>query len=107
RSREALGQALQEGDTAAGMRVGAALGRFWSLRGHLPEGRERLAELLQHAREGSTGRSAFLARALGAAGALAKQQGDYEASDTLLQEALEIGRGLQLPEVQILALNGL
>jgi predicted ATPase/DNA-binding SARP family transcriptional activator/uncharacterized protein HemY len=51
--RAALDGLVERGETEEGLRLGAALGRFWEVRGHLREGRRRLAELLALPRESS------------------------------------------------------
>ena len=40
--RAALSWALDSGEAEVGLRIGSALWRFWQLRGHVQEGRERL-----------------------------------------------------------------
>ena len=77
---------LRGGDDAAGpVRLAAALWRFWLMRGHLGEGRQRLAEAL--AAPGA-GAAPARARALAGAGALAETQGDYAAAERFLDEGL-------------------
>jgi predicted ATPase/DNA-binding CsgD family transcriptional regulator len=44
--RAALDWTVEQGESGVGIRLGAALGRFWTVRGHLREGRERLTRLL-------------------------------------------------------------
>src|SRR5947208_8355992 len=62
-------------DPVAGLRLAAALGRFWQTRGYYTEGRAWLAEQLEHASDAPPTRRA---RALMAAGSLAWVQSDYE-----------------------------
>ncbi|MGH9400305.1 MAG: protein kinase domain-containing protein [Thermoanaerobaculia bacterium] len=88
--RAALDQILQTGEAEWGLRLGAALFRFWEARDHLTEGRERLARILQL--PGATARSTARARALFAAGVLAAAQGDHVSGRTLYEEALQINR---------------
>ncbi|HEV8306988.1 MAG TPA: tetratricopeptide repeat protein [Methylomirabilota bacterium] len=75
-----------------GLRLWAALRRFWHARGHFTESRERVAELLSlpAARERTAGR----AKALHGAGYLAREQGDYREARAFFQESLEIFREL-------------
>jgi predicted ATPase len=73
------------------LRLCAALWRFWLVRGHLSEGRARLAEVLAHTPNTPT---VWRAAALNGAGVLARQQGDYEAARTLYQESLSLYRQL-------------
>jgi predicted ATPase len=44
--RAALDWAVEGGDPEVGLRTGAALWRFWQVRGHVNEGRTRLERLL-------------------------------------------------------------
>ena len=64
---------------------------FWSTRGHLSEGRERLGALLAH--PGGQERTKARARSLNGAGNLAWMQGDYDEARVLFDESLTIGRG--------------
>ena len=82
-------------DTEAGekgLRLVAALQQFWSTRGYLSEGRERLGALLAHPR----GQEPTKARAdaLNGAGSLAFMQGDYPQARGLHEESLTIRREL-------------
>ncbi len=72
----------------AGIRLAAALMRFWMIRGYLAEGRERLAQALARSPEPTPTR----ARALTAAGILAYRQADYPAARSLYEEGLAIAR---------------
>jgi non-specific serine/threonine protein kinase len=81
-----------EASGEAGLRLGAALERFWVTRGHLSEGREHLAALLSH--PGGQGRTRARADALLGAGALAALQGDYPGARSLYEESLAICRAL-------------
>jgi predicted ATPase/DNA-binding winged helix-turn-helix (wHTH) protein len=80
------------GDASLGLRLAAALWRFWWLRGYLSEGRTLLVGRLASA----TGTRLLAARsmALFGAGILAWQQGDYPASRALQEESLAIRRKL-------------
>ncbi len=77
-------------DAEAGLRFGWALMRFWDMRGHLAEGRARLATLLRADR--AAGPTSARARALFAAGRLAYEQGDYAAALACSEESLTIAR---------------
>jgi non-specific serine/threonine protein kinase len=75
-------------DPQLGLRLGAALWRFWDTHGHLSEGRERLAALLER---GET-RGQAAAQALHGQGVLARKQGDFDAARLLHEESLAIHR---------------
>jgi non-specific serine/threonine protein kinase len=87
--RAALAWAQASGDAAAAVRLAGALAPYWYLRGHLTEGRARLAAGL--ALPGPV-EPAARARALTGAGALARRQGDYAAARALGAEALGLAR---------------
>ncbi len=91
--RAALEWLTQSGNADWGMRLGAALFRFWEVREHLTEGRDRLTRLLQLS--GASARTKERARVLFSAGVLAGIQGDFAAAQSLIRESLEISRELQ------------
>jgi predicted ATPase/DNA-binding SARP family transcriptional activator len=114
--RAGLRWCVENGDVEVGLRLAAALGPFWWIRGHITEGRERLAEVLALAsaahigwRGGWAGDRAAAAqavvcdqaiakahaRSLDVAGILATEQGEYEVASVLLNEALALYRELQ------------
>ncbi len=80
------------GKEELGLRLAAACGDFWNLRGHLAEGRERLAAVLAAA--GPEMRTKERAWALIWAAHLAYLQSDFTATEALAHEALTIYRGL-------------
>jgi predicted ATPase/DNA-binding XRE family transcriptional regulator len=88
--RAALGWLDQSGDVEGSWRLGAALWRFWEVRGYLSEGRERLAALVARGSK----RTAARAAALNGAGVLANQLGDFPAARAWLEESLGIRREL-------------
>src|SRR5205823_4754594 len=90
--RAALAWSGAKAQGEAGLRLGGALGKFWTWRGYWTEGRERLAGLL--ALPGAQARSAARVGALHCAGLLAWQQGDLRAARALLEEGLAISREL-------------
>ncbi|HEX2517482.1 MAG TPA: tetratricopeptide repeat protein, partial [Chloroflexota bacterium] len=105
--RAALRWHLDGGDARGALRLGAALGRFWAMRGYLSEGRVRLAEALAIpdggaseapavTGEGAPGAPAGLdrARALYNAGFLAWRQGDAAAARPLLEASVSLARSL-------------
>lgn len=87
---------LENEARAAALRLGNALWYFWSIRGHLAEGRRWLAAVLEAtpAEHPSLGRSPLRARTLAAAGALAHDQSDYPLAGTLLHESVALWREL-------------
>jgi predicted ATPase/class 3 adenylate cyclase/DNA-binding CsgD family transcriptional regulator len=94
--RAALGWLEESRAVEAGWQLGGALWRFWSMRGYLREGRERLAALLALAGEELPSERCMAARAkaLKAAGTLAAEQGDYVAAHARYEESLAIRREL-------------
>jgi predicted ATPase/class 3 adenylate cyclase/DNA-binding CsgD family transcriptional regulator len=74
------------------LRLGGALGRFWSVHGHISEGRTFLDRALA-AREGIE--VSVLAKALIYAADLAFIQSDYDHAEPLLQESLALYRDLE------------
>src|SRR5438445_8815358 len=103
--RAALERLTDIGDAEWGLRLGAALFRFWEAREYLAEGRDRLGKLVKLA--GAAAPTKGRARALFAAGVLAVEQGDYPASDVLIQESLDIARQLHDDQGAAVSLNAL
>jgi len=79
-----------DANASLGLRLAAALWRFWSFRGYLFEGRSWLAEHLASPTDPSVRKAR--ARALNGAGVLARIQGDYVAARQFLEESLAIQR---------------
>ncbi|MBI1741930.1 tetratricopeptide repeat protein [Candidatus Acetothermia bacterium] len=94
--RTALKYSLQSA-VEKGLRLAAAAWRFWEVRGYLGEGRGWLEKLLEAAGTNDDRPELVSARAtaLGAAGNLARDQGDYAAARTLYEEALKTFRRLE------------
>ncbi|MGH2532243.1 MAG: ATP-binding protein [Thermomicrobiales bacterium] len=90
--RSALAWSTAGGEVDVAIRLAAALGWFWYLRGHLGEGRRWLDQALSLARPHRA--DAHLARALRAAGKLAWEQADYAHAADLLQEGAALARSL-------------
>lgn len=104
--RAALEWLIETRDADWGLRLGLALFRFWEMREHLAEGRDRLGKLLNLG--GSTASpSKPRARALFAAGVLAGVQGDYASADSLIRESLQIARELDDKHAVAVSLNAL
>jgi predicted ATPase len=86
--RAALEWSVESGEVDAGLRLSGALWWFWWGQGHWAEGRQRIEKLL--AQEQGQRRTAARARALEAAGWLAKPAGDLTAARAFTEEALSI-----------------
>ena len=85
--RLAIDYLIKTGNAEWGMRLGAAMFRFWETREHLMEGRDAIGRLL--AMEGTAARPKLRARLLFAAAVLAVTQGDYGSGRPLFEESLE------------------
>ena len=92
--RAALTYLHSVGDAALALRLAGALWRFWLVRGHWSEGRDRLLEALQS----EPAASAERARALIGLGTLTQNLGDYALARTRFEEALDIWRALDNTE---------
>ena len=103
--RAGLEWLTETGDVEWGLRLGAALFRFWEMREYLAEGRDRLGKLLKLA--AAAGPTKARARALFAAGVLAGEQGDYAAADALIKENLGIARQLRDTQGVAVSVNAL
>jgi predicted ATPase/class 3 adenylate cyclase/DNA-binding CsgD family transcriptional regulator len=91
--RTALRWCEERGYAEPALRLAISLWWFWSAHGHIREGRERLASLLERfPMRPSSPRIALRAGALYAAGMLASMQGDHEVARSLLDEALMLRR---------------
>jgi tetratricopeptide (TPR) repeat protein len=85
--RAALDYLIKQGDADWGLRLGAALFRFWESREHLTEGRDAIARLL--ALEAAATLPTLQARLRFAAAVLAGDQGDLISARQLFEESLE------------------
>ncbi len=83
--RAALSWAVERGDAELGLRLAAALGWFWLLRGHWTEGREWLTRVLSLAPPSSVTQPR--ARALNAAALLADYDENHVMARTLYEES--------------------
>ncbi len=79
-------------NASLGLRLAAALWRFWSFRGYLSEGRGRLVEQLASPWDADPIAMKARARALNGAGVIAERQGDYSASRQFHEASLAIQR---------------
>ena len=89
--RAAMSWSLESGRLETGLRIAGALPRFWSVTGHLTEGRAWLRQALDH--HGAVA-SEVRAKALYADGYAALGQGDYGHAVERFEEALVLYRGL-------------
>jgi predicted ATPase/transcriptional regulator with XRE-family HTH domain len=87
--RAALRWVLAQGQGEQACRFGGALWRFWFIRGHLVEGRRWLEEALA---QRDVAPKPIQAKALLAAGRLARQQADLACAQFYLEAALELER---------------
>jgi predicted ATPase/class 3 adenylate cyclase len=90
--RAALTWSLEQTEAEIGLRLGAALWRFWIVKGYMVEGREHLQRLLALP-DGST-QSQPRAAVLNGLGTLIHEIGDYQTARPLLEESLAIWRNL-------------
>jgi predicted ATPase/class 3 adenylate cyclase len=92
--RAALGWALERASPALALRLGAALWRFWYLRGYLSEGRVWLERVLATATPATSPLTRLRAQVCNAAGVLARDQGDYARALALHEQSLVSFRDL-------------
>ncbi|HET8629552.1 MAG TPA: tetratricopeptide repeat protein, partial [Thermomicrobiales bacterium] len=102
--RAAFDFALAHGDVATAQRMGAMMWRFWSLRGHIAEGRSWLARALEAGEDGEPG---ILARVHYAAGMLAEDQNDLAAAERHYRATVGLAGELGDDELSGRALDGL
>jgi tetratricopeptide (TPR) repeat protein len=101
--RAALDRAAEDGRVEEGLRLAAALVRFWEIRGYLSQGRARLVAFAAQA----GGPPALRAKALTAAAVLAQRQGDGAGARRSYQEALVVQRARDDRVGMATALHGL
>jgi predicted ATPase/DNA-binding SARP family transcriptional activator len=89
--RAALARAIGADDDS-GLRLAAALDKFWAIRGYLTEGRRWLAQALERRPHAAM---PLRATALEAAGYMASRQGDYARARDLHEQALSIWHQLE------------
>jgi predicted ATPase/class 3 adenylate cyclase len=90
--RSALDWTVRRDLGEKGLRIVAAVWRFWQYRGHLAEGRGWAEQVL--ALPSAQTRSVYRARALLAAAGIVYWQGDYEPMEPYIAESLEVAREL-------------
>jgi predicted ATPase len=103
--RAALDWLTETGDADWGLRLGAALFRFWERLEYLSEGRDWLGKLLKLPAAAASSRAR--ARALFAAGILTAEQGDYLQSEVLIAESRDVSRELGDKQGVAVSLNAL
>lgn len=89
--RATLRWSVKTGETECGLRLSAALWRFWEMRGFLAEGEQWLEDLLERDQKTSP---AATAKALTAAGSLARLRGDRDRAELLHTQSLQLFREL-------------
>ena len=97
--RVALSWAVERGNAELGVRLSAALGGFWFIRGHFSEGHRWLKETLENScptteLDHDTTTDLARAKALIYSGWLAWERGDYEQSKKFSEEGLRLSREL-------------
>ncbi|HEV8636796.1 MAG TPA: tetratricopeptide repeat protein, partial [Chloroflexota bacterium] len=90
--RAALRWWVEHGEVEHGLRMGGALRWFWYLRGHLTEGRTWLEKLLALPMPSAPRARWARAKALGGAGNVATQRGDYGTARALFSESVALAR---------------
>ena len=90
--RAALSWSIETGDAEAGLRISAAMWRFWQVRNRIAEGSRWLDGVL--ALPAAAARTAMRAKALGARGSLAYFTTDREGVRGFYEESLDIAREL-------------
>ena len=103
--RLAIDYLTRTGDADWGLRIGAALFRFWETREHLTEGRDAIGRVL--ALEGAAARPKLRARLLFAGAVLAGEQGDYGSAQQMFEDSLETCLELNDDRGVAVALNAL
>jgi tetratricopeptide (TPR) repeat protein len=86
--RAALTWALQAREAEIGLRIGSELWRYWQLRNHEQEARERLEELLAL----GSGSASVRAKAQTMIGSMSFVLGDFETARRVLEESLPVHR---------------
>ncbi len=88
--RAALGWSLEQQEAETAAQIGAAISRFWLLRGYMSEGRR----WLERALSGFSEKNAVRVKALNIAAMLASLQDDNNTARTLVEESLALSREL-------------
>jgi non-specific serine/threonine protein kinase len=92
--RLAMRRALSDSDPECGLRIAAALWRFWAETGHLSEGYAWHESLLNHSGSRAPERLPRRARAVVSAGNLAWRKGEFAPARVWFEEAVEVCRSI-------------
>jgi DNA-binding CsgD family transcriptional regulator len=103
--RAALRWCIDSGDSGRAVRLGAALARFWLVRGHLGDGRRWLDAVL--ALDAGQAPAGARAQALCGAGLLAHFQNQYDIAIERFEESLELARAVGDRQAVMQALSAL
>lgn len=103
--RTTLRWAIDRGDGESGLRLAAALWRFWSARGHLSEGRRWLREALAATDEATAATAAARAMTLAGAALLAIEQVDYDEAASLCARVVDLAHARGDSADLVVALN--
>lgn len=103
--RAALTHAETQHDIETGLRLGAALWRFWNVRGHMREGREWLERFIHV--PGSVVHPRAKARALNALGTLVFETNSFREARAYFESSLALWRSLEDDKNALTALNNL
>jgi non-specific serine/threonine protein kinase len=90
--RAALRWLQDHGENERALRLAAAMGHFWEVRGYLREGEEALEDALARVPDADP---RLRARVLTRLGSILISQGDAEGSRLVLEDALALGRALE------------
>ncbi len=102
--RAALAWCRDYGEAESGLRLAAALARFWNLRGYVSEGRDWLEAMLSL--PSTAPPTAARAKALTRAAESARRQGDYVRAGALIEESIAIWTDLGNQRGLAYALDG-
>jgi predicted ATPase len=105
--RLAIDYLIKTGDAEWGLRLGAALFRFWETREHFAEGRDAIGRLLALERSASASRPKLRARLLFAGAVMAAGQGDNGSARPMFEQSLETCVELKDNRGVAVALNAL
>jgi non-specific serine/threonine protein kinase len=99
--RAALTWTLDAGEIELALRLSGSLTRFWSIRGHMAEGRVRLRDALERAADAP---APVVAKAAWAAGYAALGLGEFGEAERYFARSLELARSANEPGAEAAAL---